>query len=497
MNLLNKPKFIGTARKLITGCFCALLVLCLCIPAQSQIVKIPFLGMVAVGGLYYLIHSRGKAVSKQVWIWFGLYLAYNLVWSVLGFVNNQPAVSSYFRLGVIWSVIFLFVIAVIDQNRIKWIDRLMIAVLAFQVICILLMIGYAFQLWPNVLKWLFPAARVGIHVGYVHVTGHFIGGMAFTVPYVYCRFVLGTPQKSWKTIVGIFLWLLVILVMVATSRRILLLVLLACTAATIVAACLRKESRRQKLIRAVVGMVLTCVFLGISAVVTSNMATSFLEANFEEIYQATYAHNHDESGNIKYLDGLVLDVSETQKYQQMKDAMNKPPVEPENPKPTEPNVSTKPQNPSMDAFGDRVNMLEDLTSSSVRGQIIQMAIKGWKTAPILGVGFGAELPGLEKEEGKGIYEMEFVVRLYTTGILGLALLLGLMIYIGVYGIRLMRKSKKALLMLAPCLVAYLGAVVATISNPYIFSGFDYLLMLFLPVAFINCAVKAEKESKAN
>ena len=50
---------------------CILIALCLCLPAQSQIIKIPFLGAACVLGAVRLWLTRGKAISKATWIWFG------------------------------------------------------------------------------------------------------------------------------------------------------------------------------------------------------------------------------------------------------------------------------------------------------------------------------------------------------------------------------------------------------------------------------------------
>ena len=79
MSLQNKQKLIPLKNCLITVTLCALLALCMCFPAQSQIVKLPFLGIVAVEGIYYLALTQGKAISQKIWIWMGLYLAYNLI----------------------------------------------------------------------------------------------------------------------------------------------------------------------------------------------------------------------------------------------------------------------------------------------------------------------------------------------------------------------------------------------------------------------------------
>lgn len=504
---MDKQKLIKVADYAMTTSLCVLLFLCFCFPAQSQLVKIPFLGLVCLAGLYELFKSRGKVITKQIWFWMLLYWIYNLIWSVLGFANEQPAASSYFRLGVIWPVVFLLIIATIDRNRIQWLDRVIFIILSFQVVAVVLMIGYGFQWWPNLLRWIFPTSRVGIHLGYIHVTGHFIGGMAFTVPYVYSRFVIDKPQRNCMNAVYLTVWFVVIMALVATSRRILLVLVVICALATIIVALLRKEDRKRMIVRSVCGLMITIVFIGCTVILTSNLATNFLNKNYDEIYETTFEHHHDASGKIKNVENVVFNLAGTQKYIEMfgqeKVPVTEPNTEPNNvpSTETEPNSSTNPvtsptEPSTLAPFVDRINsMLGELTGDSVRGRIINGALKGWTESPVFGVGFGAQLPGYEKNASVGIYEMEFVVRLYTTGIVGLLFLLGLMLYVGIAGINQMRKALSSLRMIAPCIVSYLGAAVATVSNPYIFSGFDYLFMLFLPVAFLNCAIREQEEKE--
>ena len=514
---MNRHELIEIGSKVATVCLCMLLGLCLCVPAQSQIIKIPFLAVTCIAGGYTIIHSRGKIFAKQIWIWMGLYCIYNLAWSLLGFANDQPGASNNFRLGVIWTIVFLFILAVIDTQRIKWIDAVMICVLLFQTIAIVAMVGYGFQWWPNLVAWLFPKTAVGIHLGYVQVTGHFIGGMAFSVPYVYCRLIIDPPKKKLSNILSVVFFGVVIQALVASSRRMLLIVLTICVLATIVVAFLQKEYRKAIILRSVCGLILTALFLSIAAVTVSAMTAKFLDENFDEIYELTYKRQHTENGKIKNIKNVVLDIKGTEKYIEIFnpsidqidpvetpveppietpiETPVEPPVEPPIEMPVEPPV--EPSRPSgFQQFVDRIiSLTGELTGDTARGRIISGALKGWKDKPIIGAGFGAELPGYEKEIGNGTYEMEYVVRLYTTGALGISALLGMLLYIGVAGIKQMQKSQEKLHIIAPCLVAYLGAVIATTSNPYIFSGFDFLWMLFLPIAFLNCCMKEEIESE--
>lgn len=488
---------------------CILIALCICLPAQSQIIKIPFLGVACGLGAIRLWLTRGKAISKATWIWFGVYLAYNLVWSVLGLVNGHLGAPNYFRLGVIWPVLFFFVTVCITTDTMKWIARVMIIALVIQTVCVYILIGNVFQLWPNILKPIYAESKVGLHPGYIHVVAHFIGGMAFTAPFVYTYFLLKKNIKPVLWMLLLLAWFVVVAAIVATSRRILPIVLLVCSAAALVIPFLHKSGRMRIFVRAIAGLCITGVFMAAATGLVIYASTSFLSNNYDAVRKVIQGRPEEQT-TIRYIDDIVYNLKGITPPTQ-----ETVPTTPTNPAsstdstetsttPTKPNsgtdsteASTTPTKPSNsqvgdEGFKDRFNgLLGELDDGTVRGKILAGALGNWVDSPIIGVGFGAALPGYEKD-GEGIYEMEYVVRLYTTGLLGIGILFALMLYVGVAPLRKLRKDSKYAGYLAPCTVAYLGAVVATVSNPYIFSGFDYLFMLFLPVAFLN-SVNTEKE----
>lgn len=471
---------------------CVLIALCLCLPAQSQIVKIPFLGLACVIGLIRLLQSRGQAITKATWIWYGIYLVYNLIWSVFGIVRGYAGASNYFRLGVIWPIAFFLLTACFGKNTLKWVARTMFLVVALQVIAVFILIGYALQLWPNILQWIYPKAAVGIHPGYLHVVGHFIGGMAFSVPFVYSYMVLNRKTKPVWQLLFLPAWFLVMLALVSTSRRILLVVLIVCTVAVIVVPLLRRVDRRKLLLRSVIGFAVTCVFLWAAISLVSNISNSFLRNHYDAVLKVI--HNESaEQDDIRYTGNLVFDLEGV--VPPGKDGLTDDPnqTNPNDPNHTNPTDPDKDDTPGISGFKDRVDgLIGEMGGENVRSYILTSVLENWTDSPIVGVGFGAPLPGYESS-GDGIYEMEYVVRLYTSGLLGLAILLALMLYVGIAPLKHISRYGEDMTTLAPCTVAYLGAVVATLSNPYIFSGFDYLLMLFLPVAFLN-SIRKNKET---
>lgn len=476
---------------------CGLIALCLCFPAQSQIIKVPFLGLACLLGLIRLWQSKGRAVSKHSWIWFGAYLIYNVIWSVLGFANGNQGAKDYFRLGVIWPVAFFFLMACIRKDSLKWISRVIMACVVVQVVSIFILIGHAFQLWPNILSPVFQDWAVGIHPGYIHVVSHFVGGLAFSGPFLYAYMVLNHKIKPlWQ---GLFIpaWFLVVLALVATSRRVLLVVLLVCAAAVLVIPFLRRENRTRLFIRAVSGLVLTGVFIVAATSMVVTVSTQFLSNNYDAVLKVIQ-NRPEEQDALRYTDSLVFDLTGIlpPDYEEPTEPGSSDATDPDDTDPS--GQTTKPTKPNNSQVGnegikDRYDsLLGEMGEGAVRGRILGSVLNNWTKSPLFGVGFGAQLPGYPGRPD-GIYEMEYVVRLYTTGLVGVAILLLLMLYVGFAPLRHICKKGTQVCHIAPCTVAYLGAVVATLSNPYIFSGFDYLFMLFLPVAFLN-SVNTEKET---
>ncbi len=498
-----------------------LIALCFAVPAQSQIIKIPFLGITCLGGLYTIWKTKGSNISKTVAVWFALFLLYNLIWSVLGFVNRQVAASDYFRLGVVWTTVFFFVVACISEKNIKWIFYAVIGCLCLETVGVLLILGYGFQLWPNVIKPIFPTAAIGIHIGYTHISAHFTGGMAFAAPIVYCLFVMGKERGIWKKVLLFALWFVVVFAVVATSRRILLLILpVTCVAVVIAACCMEAAKRKRYVFRALIGGVMTGVYMLASIGIVSTVSTNFLRDNYDSLI-AVIQNRYEYDGDIKYLEGIVFDplgyngdeillptdpietepteTEPTETEPTETEPTETEPTETEpfetDPSETEPSI-TEPDKQNQGFLARIQRLAAHLQKGTPRGEQMISVLENWPKAFWFGVGFGAELPGYPWNDGSALYEMEFVVRVYSSGLIGILWLLAQLAFLGIYGIRLLIRKKWTGGYLAPMLVGYLAALIATLSNPYIFSGFDYLLMLFLPVAFLNCAETSVENQQA-
>ena len=256
------------------------------------------------------------------------------------------------------------------------------------------------------------------------------------------------------------------------------IILFVCAAAIIAIPFLLKKDRKL-LIRCIFGLVITTVFFGASVLSITQMTKGFLTANYDELVVIAQG-GEVEDGKVKYTKKIVFDPFSLEIDQEEEE-----PTKPS--EATKPNEPTKPNKPDegLEGFSSRTEeMVSEMQEGSTRGNILSSALKNWKNHPWFGVGFGANLPGLEANNGT--YEMEYVVRLYTTGVVGIVILLGLMLYVGITPLQHIKKLQQGALFLVPITLAYLGAAMATISNPYIFSGFDYLFMIFLPVAYLNC-----------
>jgi hypothetical protein len=126
----------------------------------------------------------------------------------------------------------------------------------------------------------------------------------------------------------------------------------------------------------------------------------------------------------------------------------------------------------------------------------QALIKGWSESPLIGKGLGAVLPGIiRSEEQPWSYELVYVVVLYTTGIVGVALYCYGGLWVLRQAGRMIRDGDPGAPVLLAVLVGSIGAVLASATNQYLVK-FDGLWTVFLPIALINHWLLARPPTKA-
>lgn len=130
-------------------------------------------------------------------------------------------------------------------------------------------------------------------------------------------------------------------------------------------------------------------------------------------------------------------------------------------------------------------------SSAIRLQQFHQLVDAWRSDNIfLGSGLGAVAPGpLRSFDTPWAYELSYVALLFQIGIVGLAFYGTIIIYTYVHVVTAALAHPK----IRPWAIAvFMGGVsflVANATNPYLLK-FDYMWILFLPVAVHRIAVKA-------
>ncbi|MEW6719240.1 MAG: hypothetical protein AB1346_02190 [Thermodesulfobacteriota bacterium] len=112
-------------------------------------------------------------------------------------------------------------------------------------------------------------------------------------------------------------------------------------------------------------------------------------------------------------------------------------------------------------------------------------LAGWSESPFFGTGMGAVAEGSVRSlEMPWSYELYFLSLLFHTGIVGIAAYAVGIGWIVFHGMRIVRRDPGLRMHMVPVLVAMACFLIASNTNPYL-GKFDYLWVVFLPVAIIN------------
>lgn len=129
-------------------------------------------------------------------------------------------------------------------------------------------------------------------------------------------------------------------------------------------------------------------------------------------------------------------------------------------------------NKSEDSDGLRVDQYNDL-------------IKGWSNHPILGSGTGINASeASSRSEIPGAYELTYVAILFERGIVGFTLYMGLLLFMNIKSLKVLKRYAASRKYLLPMIVAVDMMLVANATNAYT-QAFDYLWMLFIVFPLLN------------
>jgi hypothetical protein len=118
-----------------------------------------------------------------------------------------------------------------------------------------------------------------------------------------------------------------------------------------------------------------------------------------------------------------------------------------------------------------------------RNQFISM-MREWETTPLFGTGFGAAASYIRSTEQPWAYELTYVAMLFHAGVAGLLLYAAAVAWIFVNAIRVIQTDPRLGPLLLPVMVGTTAFLIGNASNPYL-EKYDYIWVLFLPIAFIN------------
>lgn len=134
-------------------------------------------------------------------------------------------------------------------------------------------------------------------------------------------------------------------------------------------------------------------------------------------------------------------------------------------------------------FGDR--FFNAFESGNVRHMEIVALFNGFSEHPIMGVGFGKGVSDyVASYERPWTYEVSYSVILYATGILGSGVYLWCIGYIYYYLVISLKLKPSKIGITIAMLVSFTCFLIANATNPYL-GSYDFMWMLFLPIAYIN------------
>jgi hypothetical protein len=130
-------------------------------------------------------------LHPHVFVWWNVFLAHGLVWILIGLLNCNSGIVDSIRLSVLWVLLYgLFVAGVSGKRSVDLIVKMIVfaggLISLYNIGFILKTIG---AIPDNRVFDLEMGANIGIHAGYIQLTAHNIGTLAFVTPFLFSLLV--------------------------------------------------------------------------------------------------------------------------------------------------------------------------------------------------------------------------------------------------------------------------------------------------------------------
>lgn len=142
-----------------------------------------FLMIFVIADILIKIYTKEIVYSKTVLFWFLFYFIFFTIWIIIGYFFNNPGVSNFVRLDILWPIIYLLLFQYIDNiNKIytlyKYLTIISLIICFYNIIN---MLGFL-NIIPFFLN-IDPDFAVGIHPGYIQIESLNLGTLVFLLPF--------------------------------------------------------------------------------------------------------------------------------------------------------------------------------------------------------------------------------------------------------------------------------------------------------------------------
>ena len=123
-------------------------------------------------------------------------------------------------------------------------------------------------------------------------------------------------------------------------------------------------------------------------------------------------------------------------------------------------------------------------SSGVRFLQAASLWSAFTESPLIGHGFGSTVDIVRSQDTPWAYELSYLALLMNVGLLGFLIYSIAILWVVLKGVELSRKNAEFAKLFLPLVAALCTFLIMNATNPYL-GKFDYLWVIFLPVALIN------------